>query len=127
MLAQFSDVPSVEVVGDPQSPLMLIPFSAGFRGWVDPPDIGGREFPDEVFLDEQLDSLFAQATGREGPYGRSFPFDLDGDILDGLLGHSEQVWCVLWLRRTERLLSDRLPEKTQSCVAVIDLHPCGRS
>ena len=87
-------------LGDLQFPLVLIPFSAGFRRWVDPPVVGGREFPDEVFLDEQLDSLFAQVAGREGPHGRSFPFDLDGDILDRLLGHSEQVLCVLWLRRT---------------------------
>jgi len=33
--------------------------------------------------------MFAQASGREGLDGRSFPFDLDGDILDGLAGHSE--------------------------------------
>ena len=49
-MAQFSDVPGVEVVGDPQFPLVLIPFSAGFRRWVDPPVVGGREFPDDVFL-----------------------------------------------------------------------------
>ena len=118
MLAQFSDVPSVEVVGDPQFPLMLIPFSAGFRGWVDPPDVGGREFPDEVFLDEQLDSLFAHVTGREGPYGRSFPFDLDGDILDMMLGHSEaaselRLELRLEAASYERLQSDRIPEETR--------------
>ena len=56
---------------------------------MDPPVVGGREFPDEVFLDEELDNLFAQTAGREGLDGRSFPFDLDGDILDWLFGHSE--------------------------------------
>ena len=84
---------------------------------MDPPLIGGREFPDEVFLDEELDSLFAQAAGREGPYGRSFPFDLDGDILD-ILGHSEvafELRLELRLEATsyERLLSDRIPEETR--------------
>ena len=89
MLAQFSDVPGVEVVGDPHFPLVLIDFSAGFRTWMDPPVVGGREITDEVFLDEVFDNLFAQTSGREGPDGRSLPFDLEGDILDGLLGHSE--------------------------------------
>jgi hypothetical protein len=56
---------------------------------MDPLVVGGRKFTDEVFLDEELDNLFAQTAGREGPDGRSFPFDLDGDILDWLLGHSE--------------------------------------
>ena len=56
---------------------------------MDPPVVRGREFPDEIFLDEELDNLFAQTAGREGQDGRSFPFDLDGDILNWLLGHSE--------------------------------------
>ena len=128
MLAQFCDVPGVEVVGDLQFPLVLIPFSAGFRGWVDPPVVGGGEFPDEVFLDEQLDSMFAQVAGREGPHGRSFPFDLDEDILNWLLGHSDAAGLVRLVAASyERLLSNRLPEKTLGCVAVLDPHPRRRS
>ena len=53
-----------------------------------PGGVGGGELPNEVLLDEELDNDFAQAAGREGPHGRSFSLDLDGDILDGLLGHS---------------------------------------
>ena len=81
---------------------------------MDPPVIGGREFPDEVFLDEELDNLFAQAAGREGPHGRSFSFDLDGDILDGLLGHSEEsIGLRLVAASYGRLRSDRIPEKAR--------------
>jgi hypothetical protein len=81
---------------------------------VDTPVIGGREFPDEVFFDEELDILFAQVAGCEGSYGRSFPFDLDGDILKGLLGHSVG-FVVLRLASAsyERLRSDRIPEETR--------------
>ena len=76
--------------------------------------VGGREFSDEVFLDEELDDLFAQAAGREGPYGRSFPFDLDEDIFDRLLGHSVgSVEVRLEVASYERLLSERIPEKTR--------------
>ena len=54
---------------------------------MDPPFIWGGELPDEVVLDEELDDMSAQAAGRKGPDGRSFPLDIDGDILDGMLGH----------------------------------------
>ena len=32
--------------------------------------------------------MFTQVAYREGPHGRSLPLDLDGDIFEGLLGHS---------------------------------------
>ena len=81
---------------------------------MDPPLTKGGELPNEVRLDEELDSLFAQATGREGPHGRSFSFDLDGDILDGLLGHSEDsVGLRLVAASYGRLRSDRIPEKAR--------------
>ena len=53
---------------------------------MDPPFIRGGELPDEVVLNEELDDMFAQVAGRKGLDGRSFSLDLDGDILDGLLG-----------------------------------------
>ncbi len=81
---------------------------------MDPPLIGGRELPDEVFLDEELDSMFAQVAGRKGPHGRYFSLDLNGDILDGLLGHSENsVELRLEASSYGRLRSDRIPEKTR--------------
>ena len=52
----------------------------------------GGEFSDELVLNEELDDLFAQAPGRKGPAGRSFPLDLEGYMVDGLLGHP---WVTL--------------------------------
>ena len=61
-----------------------------------------------------IDDLFAQAAGREGPHERSFPFDLDECILDGLLGHSEDsVGLRLVAASYGRLQSDRIPEKAR--------------
>ena len=81
---------------------------------MDTPVIGGRELQDEVFFDEELDRLFAQAAGCEGPCGRSFPFDLDEDILKGLLGHSMGfVELRLAAASYERLRFNRIPEKTR--------------
>jgi hypothetical protein len=78
---------------------------------VDPPLIGGGELPNEVLLDEELDIMFIQAAGREGPHGRSFSLDLDGDILDGLLGHSGGlVGLRLVAASYGRLRSDRISE-----------------
>ncbi len=58
--------------------------------------VWGGELPDKAVLNEELDDLFAQAAGRKGPDGRSFPLDLDGDILDGQLGHQGILLvCVL--------------------------------
>ena len=42
---------------------------------------------DELVLNEELNDMFAQALGRKGPYGRSFPLDLEGGMVGGLLGH----------------------------------------
>ncbi len=56
---------------------------------MDTPFIGGREFPGKAFLDKELDGMFAQAAGGEGPHGRSLSLDLDVDIVNGLLGHPE--------------------------------------
>ncbi len=68
---------------------------------MDAPDVWGREFPGEAFLDEEFNCLIAQATGSEGPHGRSLFLVLDNDIVDVLLGNSEidRLFCVLWLRR----------------------------
>ncbi len=85
MLAQFGNVPGVEVVGDPEPPFVLKSLSTDFGRRVDPPFVWGGEFPEEVVLDAELDCLSAQVAGREGSYGRFFPFDLDGGIFDGLL------------------------------------------
>ena len=81
---------------------------------MDTPVIGGREIPDEVVFDEELDRMFAQAAGCEGSYGRSFPVDLDGDILKGLLGHSVGfVELRLAAASYDRLRFNRIPEKTR--------------
>ncbi len=86
---------------------------------MDPPFVRGGELPDEVVLNEELDDLFTQVTGGEGPGGRSVPFDLDGGIVDGQLGHPEVAGLVRLVAASYgRLLSDRLPEKTLRCVAV---------
>ena len=55
---------------------------------MDSPFLWGGELYDELFFNEEIDDLFAQVSCRVRSYGRSFPFDLDGDIFDGLLGHS---------------------------------------
>ncbi len=68
---------------------MLKPFSPGFRRGVDPPLVWGGEFSDEFVLDEAFDDPLAQVAGCEGPDWRSLPFDLDGGIVDGQLGHPE--------------------------------------
>ena len=63
---------------------------------MDPPFVQGGELSDEVVLNEELDDLFAQASGRKGPYGRSFPLDLEGGIVNGLLGYPGVLLiCVL--------------------------------
>jgi len=54
---------------------------------VDLPFIRRGELSDEVVLNEELDDLFAQASGRKGSDMRAFPLDLEGDIVNGLLGH----------------------------------------
>ena len=87
MLAQFCDVPGAQVVGDPQFPLMLKPFSPGLSRGVDPPFVWEGEFPDEFVLDEELDDPLAQVAGGKGPHWRSLPLDLDTDICNGLFGH----------------------------------------
>jgi hypothetical protein len=46
------------------------------------------ELSDELFLNEELDDLFAQVSCREGSDGHSFYLDLDGGIVDGMLEHS---------------------------------------
>ncbi len=68
---------------------------------MDPPLIRGGELSDEVVFDEELDGMFANVSGWEEPDGRPFSLDLEGDILDGLLGHPViPLVCVLQLRRT---------------------------
>ena len=63
---------------------------------MDPPFILGGELSYEVVLNEELDDLFAQASSRKGLDGRSFPLDLEGDILNRLLGHPGILLaCVL--------------------------------
>ena len=55
--------------------------------------------------------MFAQASGREGLDGRSFPFDLERGMVNGLLRHPGVLLIrVVSLRRTRWLRSDRLPE-----------------
>ena len=54
---------------------------------MDSPFLWWGEISDELFLGEELDDLFAQVSYREGPGGRSFSLDLDGGIVDELLGH----------------------------------------
>ena len=104
-------MPYIEVVGDPQPPFVLKSFSTSFNGRVDPPFLGRRELPDEIVLNEELDGLFAQVAGRKGPHGRSFSRDLDGDILDGLLGHPVVIVRLrLVVASHGRLQSERLPE-----------------
>ena len=72
------------------------------EGWILHSSRGG-ELSDEVVLTEELDDMFAQALGRKGPNGRSFPLDLEGDILDGLLGHPGYLLvCVYWQLLTSR-------------------------
>ena len=93
---------------------------------MDPPFVGGRdlELPNEVVLNEELGGLFAQVAGRKGSDGRSFPFDLEGDILKGLLVHQVvRLICVLPLRRTDRLRlrSDRIPEQASSWTTFVSL------
>ena len=55
---------------------------------MDSPFLRAGELSDELFLGEELDDMFAQVSCRKGPYERSFAFDLDGVIVNGLLGHS---------------------------------------
>ena len=52
------------------------------------------ELSDELLLREKIDDLFAKVSCREGPRIRSLPFDLEGGIVDGLLGHSWFVQMV---------------------------------
>ena len=47
--------------------------------------------------------MSAQVSCREGPYGRSFPFDLDGGIGDGLLGHSKVAQGDMYVRARESI------------------------
>ena len=78
---------------------------------MDPPFIGGGELPDEVVINEELDDMFTQVPGGEGPDGRSLSLDLDGDILDGQLGHPVVVVLLRLVAASYgRLQSDRLPE-----------------
>ncbi len=70
---------------------MLKPFSPGFSRGVDPPLVRGGEFSNEFVLDEEVDGPFAQVAGGEGPDWRSLPLDLDGGIVNGLLGHPAVV------------------------------------
>ena len=53
---------------------------------MDPPVFRGGELSDELVLNEELDDLFAKVPGYKGSDGRSFPLDLEGDMVDGLLG-----------------------------------------
>ena len=78
---------------------------------MDPPFVAGRELPDEVVLNAELDGMFAQVAGRKGPHGRSFPLDLDGDILDGLLGYPVVIVRLRLVAASYGWLqSDRLTE-----------------
>ena len=83
---------------------------ASFERWI-LHSSGGGELPDEVVFNEELDGMLAQGVGRKGPHGRSFPLDLDGDILDGLLAHPGDFVCLRLVAASYgRLQSDRLPE-----------------
>ena len=81
-------MPGVEVVLDPEPPFVMQAFATSFCRRVDPPVLRGGEPSGELVLNEELDDLFTQALGCEGPYGRSFPFVLEGGMVDGLLRHS---------------------------------------
>ena len=60
---------------------------ASVEGWIFHSS-GGGEPSDEIFLREELNDMFTQVSCREGSYWRSLSFDLEGGIVDGLLGHS---------------------------------------
>ena len=63
---------------------------------MDPLFIREVELSDEVVLNEEVDDLLAQASGRKGLNGRSFPLDLEGGIVNGLLEHPGVLLiCVL--------------------------------
>ncbi len=109
MLAQLRNVPGVEVIRDPELPFVLIALAPGFRGWVNPPFVGGGELAGDAVLDEELDGMFAQVACCEGPHGRSLSLDLDADIVDGLLGHPEvrkllRLEAASWLNSVCSLL-----------------------
>ena len=79
---------------------------------MDPPFVEGGELPDEVVLNEELDDMFAQVAGSKGPHGRSLSLDLDGDILDGQLGHPVVVVLLRLVAASYgRLLSDRVRDR----------------
>ena len=46
---------------------------------------GGGQLSNELVLREEFDDPLAQVHGGKWPHLRSLPFDLDGDIDDGLL------------------------------------------
>ena len=64
---------------------MLEAFATSFCRGVDPPILRGGELSDELVFREELDDLLAQAPGCEGPSWRSFTFNLEGGMVDGLL------------------------------------------
>jgi len=78
----------VEIVLDPKPPFVLEAFATSLCRRVNPPILREGELSDELVFNEELDDMLAHAPGCEGPHGRSFPFDLEGGMIDGLLGHS---------------------------------------
>ena len=56
---------------------------------MDSPLLRAGELSDELVFYEELDDLFTHASCREGSYWRFLSLDLEGNIVHGLLGHSE--------------------------------------
>ncbi len=76
---------------------MLEAFSTFFRRGVDPLFLRGGELSGELVLREEFDNSLTQTLGGEGPYWRSFSFDLEGGMVDGLLWH-RYVSCYYIVR-----------------------------
>ena len=85
-------MPGVEVALDPEPPLVQEAIAMSFHRRADPPVFRWGELSDELVLGEKPHDMFAHATGYKRLYGRSFPLDLEGGMVDGLLGHSGVIW-----------------------------------
>jgi hypothetical protein len=81
-------VPDVEFVLDQEPMFVLETLTLGLRRRVDAPLVRGTEFSNMLVLCEELDGLFALGPYCEGSKERSLPFDRDGGMVEGLLGHS---------------------------------------
>ena len=67
---------------------MLEAFATFFSRRVDPPLLREGELYAEPILREEFDESLTKDPGGEGLHWRSFPFDLEGGMVGGLLLHS---------------------------------------